>query len=260
MTATKNRIDQLFETKKNNILNIFFTAGHPKLEDTIRIIKDLEQAGVDLIEIGMPYSDPLADGLTIQKSSSTALANGMELDVLFEQIKTARQTATVPLILMGYFNQMMQYGIDKFCGACRDTGVDGLIIPDLPMDIYEEEFQEKIRSYGLNVSFLITPQTSDERIQYADKLSDGFIYMVSSSSTTGAKQSIKNNQLDYFKRINSMNLATPRLIGFGISNHATYARACEYSNGAIIGSAFINRLNEDASVESILGFVKMVRG
>lgn len=237
-----NRIQQLFQNKRENILNIYFTAGFPKLHDTEHIILALEKGGADLIEIGMPYSDPLADGPTIQESGTKALANGMTLPLLFEQISSVRQKTQIPLILMGYFNQVMQYGEEKFFRKCKETGIDGVILPDMPLHVYEEQFQELFTELDLGISFLITPQTSENRIRKVDELTRGFIYMVSSAAITGAKAGISEQQLTYFNRINNMQLINPRLIGFGISNHDTFTTACKYANGAIIGSAFIRAL------------------
>jgi tryptophan synthase alpha chain len=243
-----NRIDQLFAQKKEDILNIYFTAGFPHLEDTEKIILALDGAGVDIVEIGMPYSDPMADGPTIQESGSQALKNGMTLDVLFGQLATIREKTQVPLLFMGYLNQMMQYGVDRFLKACREVGVDGLIIPDLPIDIYEEELKEKIEASGLHVIFLITPQTSEARIKKIDALARGFIYMVSNASITGAKSGISDTQIAYFQRIKDMKLTNPTLIGFGISDHDTFSKACEYAQGAIVGSAFIKSIGASQGV------------
>jgi len=256
-----NRIDQLFATKEKDILNIYFTAGYPDLDDTEKIILALDNAGVDIIEIGMPYSDPMADGPTIQESGSIALANGMTLKVLFEQLKSVREKTQVPILFMGYLNQMMQFGVDRFLNSCKAVGIDGLIIPDLPVDIYEEELKVKIEASGLHVIFLITPQTSEERIRQIDKLARGFIYMVSNAAITGAKSGISQAQIAYFKRIAEMNLANPRLIGFGISNHETFSTACDYAEGAIVGSAFIKHLGKGQSPIDIAvkDFVKNIR-
>ncbi|MEM1323261.1 MAG: tryptophan synthase subunit alpha [Bacteroidota bacterium] len=255
-----NRIQALFNRKKNDVLNIYFTAGYPQLEDTTSIIQSLDKAGVDLIEVGMPYSDPLADGPTIQQSGQQALENGMTLELLFEQIAEVRQHSEVPLVMMGYFNQLMQYGETAFLRRCSQIGVDGLILPDLPLEVYEEQYQSLFEELGLNMTFLITPQTSEARIRKVDELSRGFIYMVSNSSITGAKSGISPQQIDYFERINQMNLHNPRLIGFGISNHETFRTACDYAQGAVIGSAFIKALARGTSVEqSCQDFVEMIR-
>ncbi len=255
-----NRLDQLFATKKKNILNIFFTAGHPKLEDTKDIILSLEKAGVDLIEIGIPYSDPLADGPTIQGSSMKALKNGMTVELLFDQVKAARAHTEIPLILMGNFNQVMQFGEERFFRKCKEVGVDGLILPDLPVYVYEDTYKKYFDELNLRMTFLITPQTSEERLLQIDALTKGFIYMVSRSSITGAKSDITDEQLAYFNRVNDLQLKNPRLIGFGISNHATYATACAYSSGAIIGSAFIKALERSTDLDAtIQEFVQMIR-
>jgi tryptophan synthase alpha chain len=256
-----NRLDKLFAEKQNDLLNIYFTAGYPALEDTQIIIPALADAGVDLIEIGMPYSDPMADGPTIQESGMKALKNGMTLEVLFRQVEAVRRETSVPLVLMGYFNQVMQFGEEAFVKRCVEAGIDGVILPDLPIYEYETFYRDLFEKAGLHVSFLITPQTSEERIRKIDDLTRGFIYMVSDSSITGAKSGISEQQLAYFDRINAMQLTHPRLIGFGISNHETYATACRYAQGAIIGSAFIKAL---AAADDLRGaiaeFVQMVRG
>lgn len=255
-----NRIEQLFKHKEKDILNIYFTAGYPNLNDTETIILELEKAGADLIEIGMPYSDPLADGPTIQESGTAALKNGMTLDLLFEQIANVRKQSNIPLIMMGYFNQMMQYGDMAFLEKCAEYGVDGLILPDMPLYVYEEKYKATFEKLNLGISFLITPQTSDERIKTIDTLSKGFIYMVSSSAITGAKKGISQAQLDYFNRINGLDLQNPRLIGFGISDNETFSTACQFANGAIIGSAFIRALKaSDNITRTIRDFVGMVR-
>ncbi len=241
-----NRINQkLRESKK--LLSIYFTAGYPNLNDTATIIQDLEKAGVDMIEIGLPFSDPLADGPTIQASSTQALKNGMTTEVLFNQLKDIRKSVNIPLIIMGYFNPILQYGVNAFCKKCQEIGIDGLIIPDLPVDVYHDEYKATFEKYGLINVFLITPQTSDERIRYIDSISNGFIYMVSSASTTGAQLGFGKEQTNYFKRISNMNLNNPQIIGFGISNNETFTQATKYAKGAIIGSAFIKHLtNNDA--------------
>ena len=234
-----NRIQaKLQEDKK--LLSIYFTAGYPNLNDTVTTIENLEKNGVDMIEIGLPFSDPLADGPTIQASSTQALNNGMTSTVLFDQLKDIRKTVSIPLILMGYFNPMLQYGVEAFCKKCQDVGIDGLIIPDLPVEVYHEEYKAIFEQYGLLNVFLITPQTSESRIRYMDRISDGFIYMVSSASTTGSQSGFGNTQTDYFKRIADLKLTNPQVIGFGISDHETFSQATQYAKGAIIGSAFIN--------------------
>jgi tryptophan synthase alpha chain len=253
----KNRIDEVFKNKKK-ILSIYFSAGHPNLEDTTSILKKLQSSGADMIEIGLPFSDPLADGPVIQKSSSKALRNGMTTEKLFNQLEGVRKEINIPLIIMGYFNPIMQYGVEKFCEKCKLIGIDGLIIPDLPVSVYKDDYKELFDKHGLYNMFLITPQTSVERINYIDKASKGFIYMVSSSGVTGVKSNFNEVQTKYFKRIKSMNLNTPTIIGFGISNQQTFNSASEYSNGAIIGSAFINFL-ETKGVVKINEFIKSIR-
>ena len=256
-----NRIQQLFDTKKQDICNIYFTAGFPKLEDTEKIILTLEKAGADMVEIGMPYSDPLADGPTIQYSGSIALKNGMTLPLLFEQIKSTRQKTKIPMVMMGYFNQVMQYGEAAFFQKCKEVGIDGLILPDLPAAIYEADYQGLMEKYDLNNIFLITPQTSDERIKYLDDLSSGFIYMVADASVTGKQKDISNHQISYFQRIEKMGLQNPRLIGFGIADNKSFTTACGYSNGAIIGSAFIRALEKSKNLEkNIFDFIGKIKG
>jgi len=243
-----NRINYLFENKKENILSVYFTAGFPKLEDTVPTLKCLQANGVDLVEIGVPFSDPLADGIVIQNSSQVALQNGMSIRKLFEQLTAVRLDVHIPLIMMGYLNPVMQFGFENFCKECSRVGVDGMIIPDLPMDDFLSEYKEIAERYHLEFIFLITPETSDERIRLIDSHTNGFIYMVSSAATTGTQTSF-DNKVDYFNRINAMNLKNPRLIGFGISNKSTRDMVCKYSSGAIIGSAFIKALNETKDVE-----------
>jgi len=255
------RLQQLFSHKKTDILNIYFTAGFPYLNSTGEIILALDEAGADLIEVGMPYSDPLADGPTIQHSGQIALKNGMTLDTLFKQIEEVRTQTEIPLVLMGYFNQVMQYGEERFFNRCAAVDVDGLILPDLPVYEYETFYKDMIEEAGLDISFLITPQTTEDRVKKIDSLTRGFIYMVSNSSITGAKKGISQKQIDYFNRIHAMQLDNPRLIGFGISNHETFSTACRYANGAIIGSAYINALRDSNDLKkTTLEFVKMVRG
>jgi len=246
----KNRIISLFEKKDEKILSIYFTAGYPELNDTLKIISQLAKSGADLVEIGMPFSDPVADGPVIQQSSEEALKNGMTIHLLFEQLKNIRKSVSIPLILMGYLNPVMQYGIEDFCKKCKEIGIDGTIIPDLPLEIYETEYKEIFDQNSLSNIFLVTPQTSDERIRKIDELSTGFIYMVSSSSTTGVKGAVNEEQVSYFERISSMNLRSKRLIGFGISDKASFEKSSFYANGAIIGSAFIKALEGKETVET----------
>lgn len=253
-----NRIKQkLNEDKK--LLSIYFTAGYPNIDDTISIIQNLEQSGVDMIEIGLPFSDPLADGPTIQASSTAALKNGMTTEKLFDQLKDIRKSVSIPLIIMGYFNPVLQYGVEAFCKKCQEIGIDGLILPDLPADVYDEEYKATFEKYGLINVFLITPQTSEERIRYIDSISNGFIYMVSSASTTGAQSGFGNEQTNYFERISKMNLNNPQIVGFGISNNDTFTQATTHTKGAIIGSAFIKYISENG-INELNNFVNPILG
>ncbi len=211
-----------------------------------------------MIEIGLPFSDPLADGPTIQASSTQALHNGMTTQVLFDQLKNIRDNVKIPLVIMGYFNPILQYGVEAFCKKCQEIGIDGLIIPDLPVDVYADDYKAIFEQYGLLNVFLITPQTSDERIRFIDSVSDGFIYMVSSASVTGSQTGFGNVQEDYFKRIADMNLKNPQIVGFGINNAATFNQATQFAKGAIIGSAFIQNLTEKGTAH-IDAFVKAIR-
>ncbi len=254
----ENRIKNTFQKKR--ILNIYLTAGYPKLNDTIAIVKELAKNGVDMVEIGMPFSDPLSDGPTIQNSSEIAIKNGITLNLIFEQIHEIRKTVNIPIILMGYFNQLLQYGIGAFLKKAAHVGVDGLIIPDLPIEIYQKEYKTLVAKYGLKMSFLITPQTNEERIQLIAKESNAFLYVVSSYAITGGKSEIEDYQTQYFERIQNLNIETPKLIGFGISNKETYETACQYADGAIIGSAFIKALeNIENLTETIQNFIQKIR-
>ncbi len=253
----KNRIHKKLDEEKK-LLSIYFSAGFPNLNDTVSIIQDLEKQGVDMIEIGLPFSDPLADGPTIQKSSTIALKNGMGTELLFDQLKDIRKTVSIPLIIMGYFNPVLQYGVENFCKKCRETGIDGLILPDLPLDVYLEEYEAIFRKYNLINIFLITPQTSELRISQIDEASDGFIYMVSSASTTGAKNGLGEEQEAYFERIARMNLKNPQIVGFGISNARTFDQATKTAKGAIIGSAFIKMLSQQGTA-GISDFIKTIK-
>ena len=239
-----NRINKLFNSNKKNLLSIYFCAGDPTLNDTANVIETLENNEVDMVEIGIPFSDPMADGVVIQDAATRALRNGMSLRLLFEQLANIRQTVSIPLLLMGYLNPIMQFGFEHFCQKCKECGVDGVIIPDLPFKDYQEKYRAIAEPYDVKIIMLITPETSDERIHEIDNNTDGFIYMVSSAATTGAQTDFNEQKLDYFKRIDNMNLRNPRMVGFGISNRATFQSACEYSRGAIIGSKFVNLLNE----------------
>lgn len=252
-----NRIQEKLQEDKK-LLSIYFTAGYPKLDDTVSIIQDLEKNGVDMIEIGLPFSDPLADGPTIQESSTIALNNGMTTEKLFSQLKDIRKSVNIPLIIMGYFNPMLQYGVEEFCAKCEEIGIDGLIIPDLPVDVYSEKYQAIFEKHNLINVFLITPQTSDERIGFIDSVSNGFIYMVSSASVTGSTSGFGEETKNYFKRISDMNLQNPQIIGFGISDKESFLEATQYASGAIIGSAFIKNLTNNGT-NSIADFVKTIR-
>lgn len=252
-----NRINKKLNSEEK-LLSIYFTAGYPTLNDTVQIIQDLEKNGVDLIEIGMPFSDPLADGPTIQESSTIALKNGMQTEFLFEQLKDIRKTVSIPLIIMGYFNPVLQYGVEKFCKKCAEIGINGLILPDLPLDVYQEKYEDIFKKYGLINVFLITPQTSDERIRQIDEASNGFIYMVSSASVTGSKSGFGNAQTEYFERIEAMNLKNPQIVGFGIKDSETFEKATKHAKGAIIGSAFIKYVTENG-IDDLSTFIKKIR-
>ena len=242
-------------------MSIFFTAGFPKIDDTQVILESLEKSGVDLVEIGMPYSDPVADGETIQMSNKVALDNGMTLNVLFEQLAEIRKTVSIPLILMGYLNPVEQFGVERFCRKAVEVGIDGLILPDLPIELYVEQYKPLFDKYNLSNILLITPQTSEERIRMIDDNTDGFIYMVSDNSITGkTADSVSDKRLAYFNRIQNMNLKNPTVMGFGIYDKATFQTACEFSRGAIIGSALMRLLKESENLESdISGFVQGLR-
>ncbi|MDR3261991.1 MAG: tryptophan synthase subunit alpha [Tannerella sp.] len=248
-----NRITQLFETQKEGILSVYFTAGYPAPEQTQAILEALQSQGVNMVEIGIPFSDPMADGPVIQHAATQALRNGMSLRLLFEQLKDIRQTVRIPLILMGYLNPVMQYGFEAFCRSCKAVGVDGMIIPDLPFAEYRAEYKATADKYGLKVIMLITPETSEERIRLIDEHTNGFIYMVSSAATTGAQNAFDEAKQAYFQRINGMRLKNPRLVGFGISNKATLDAAVSNSSGAIIGSKFVQLLGETDSPAAAVG-------
>lgn len=255
-----NRITKLFQTKLDKVLNLYFTAGYPKLNDTMPILEALQEAGADIAEIGMPYSDPVADGETIQESNQIALDNGMSLKILFEQLQNMREKVQIPVILMGYINPVFQFGIENFCRKCQEVGVDGLILPDLPMEEYYEEYKPVFDKYGLLNIFLITPQTTEARIRRIDEISDGFIYMVSSASVTGKTSGISPEMEAYFNRVNAMNLKNPRLIGFGIKDHDTFTKASEYAAGAIIGSQFIRVLQSATDIKTdVVKYVSSVK-
>jgi len=254
-----NRIDKLFREKKTSILSVYFTAGYPDLNSTTEIIRALVSAGVDMIEIGMPFSDPMADGPVIQGSNEKALRNGMSLKLLFEQLSEIRNEVEIPLILMGYLNPVIQFGADNFCSECVRTGIDGVILPDLPPKVYKEEFQAGFDKHNLYNILLITPQSTAKRILEIDKISRGFLYMVSSSSVTGSIKGFSDEQMSYFKRVSEMKLNNPRLIGFGISNRETFVNAGKYASGGIIGSAFVKVLgNRGGLDENIDKFIKEI--
>jgi len=254
-----NSLKELFKNKTENLCSVFFTSGFPNLDDTVAIIEGLGKNGIDFIEVGLPYSDPLADGPTIQHSSEVALKNGINLDVIFKQLHSIKETNKTPLVLMGYLNQVLKYGEERFCEQCVACGIETVILPDLPMIEYENHYKKLFAKYGISNVFLITPQTSDERIRKIDALTDSFIYVVASASITGAKGEISAKQIAYFERIKSMNLKSTLIVGFGISNKSTFDTVCKYANGAIIGSAFIKFLESngvakiDAFVEEIIG-------
>ena len=240
-----NRINQLFEKKKKGILSLYFCAGHPTLEGTVEVIKTLADNGIDMIEVGIPFSDPMADGPVIQDAATKALKNGMSLKLLFSQLKDIRrQGVEIPLILMGYLNPIVSYGIEAFCRSCQECGIDGAIIPDLPFRDYMETIKPVADSYGIKIIMLITPETSEERIRFIDEHTDGFIYMVSSAAVTGAQKEFNESKQAYFRRIDGMNLKHPRMIGFGISNKQTLEAAQQNAAGAIIGSRFVTLLEE----------------
>jgi tryptophan synthase alpha chain len=254
-----NRIQALFKQKQQNILSVYFTAGFPHLNDTLDIIINLEKAGADMVEVGFPFSDPLADGLVIQQSSQQAIENGMTLNVLFEQLKDLRTHCSLPIVLMGYLNPVLQYGEERFIQKCNEIGVDGLIIPDMPMDYYLDRLQPVCKENNISNILLITPETKESRIKAIDEASDGFIYMVSSNSITGSNK-IMEAQSDYFERIKNMSLKNTTIIGFGIHNNETFGNACKYSSGAIVGSAFIKHIStQGADFSSIQQFINTLR-
>lgn len=240
-----NRIDKLFAAKSRDVLSVYFTAGYPRVEDTVPTIEALAGAGVDMIEIGIPFSDPMADGAVIQRSSTVALTNGMTLARLFEQLKNIRPRVEIPLVAMGYLNPVMQFGIERFCEKCAEVGIDGIIIPDLPFADYMRDFKPLTERYGLHFVSLITPETEPERIRMIDEQTSGFVYMVSTAGATGVRDRFSAETLDYFRSVEAMELRNPRMVGFGISNRATFESASQYAAGAIIGSAFIRLVGEN---------------
>jgi tryptophan synthase alpha chain len=258
-----NRIDQLFQEKQGEILSVYFTAGYPSLGDTVPLLKSLQKHGADMVEIGMPFSDPLADGPVIQESSQAALQNGMTLDLLFRQLEGIRSSIQIPLVLMGYLNPVLKMGVEKFLIRCHETGIDGVILPDLPPDTYEDSYLELFRSYGIHHALLITPHTSEDRIRRIAGLSGGFLYLVADAATTGARNTLEEHQVEYFRRIRDMDLGLPGLVGFGISNRETFLAACRYARGAIIGSAFVRAMGEAGQPsldQKVLQFMGEIRG
>jgi tryptophan synthase alpha chain len=254
-----NKLTALFQAKNKNLLNVYCTAGFPKKESTAEVLLALQKSGVDMIEIGMPYSDPIADGPVIQESNMIAIANGMTIELLFKQLKAVQRNIKVPLILMGYLNPVMQYGIEKFCSEAASAGVAALILPDMPMYEYEHVYKKYFTQNKLSLIFLITPQTSIERIKKADNLSSGFLYAVSSNSVTGSTLN-KNGQNEYFKKLSSLKLKNPLMIGFGINSKQTFDNACNYAAGAIVGSAYIKNISKVKNVESTTSaFIKTIR-
>ncbi|MCQ2606936.1 MAG: tryptophan synthase subunit alpha [Bacteroidales bacterium] len=256
----KNRIDSLFEGSKQNLLSVYFCAGATRLDDAPEILKSLQAHNIDMVEIGFPFSDPMADGVVIQEAATKALKNGMKLRLLFEQLKDIRKTVSMPLVFMGYLNPIMQFGFENFCKTCAEVGIDGCIIPDLPFADYVNDFKPIADKYNLRVIMLVTPETSDERVKEIDANTSGFIYMVSSASTTGAQSSFDEQKQAYFRHIDSLNLKNQRMVGFGVSNKATFDAACANSRGAIVGSKFVKLLAEkptiDEAVESLLEALK----
>jgi tryptophan synthase alpha chain len=255
-----NRIDSMFQEKKEEVLSIYMTAGFPALEDTVPILQSLQSAGADMAEIGIPFSDPLADGPVIQQSSQRALSNGMSLRVLFGQLRGIRESVSIPLLLMGYLNPILRFGMEEFLAQCGETGIDGLIIPDLPPDEYESEYKSLFESHGIHNVLLITPHSSPQRIRRMASLSGGFLYMVAEASTTGARSTVEAHQVEYFRRIGKMELPLPCLVGFGISSHETFRAACRQAPGAIVGSAFIKAIQEEGDIgDKVTRFIRMIR-
>ena len=253
-----NRINQLFQKKNKKILSIYFTAGYPRINDSVDIIKALDKNGVDMIEVGIPFSDPIADGPIIQNSSTIAIKNGMNMSLLFDQLKNIRSITQIPIILMGYINPIIQFGYDKFVNKLIDCGVDGVILPDLPLLEYKKELKPFFDKNNLSFISLISPNTSIERVKEIDQISDGFLYVVSSSSITGQNNLFDANQIKYFNSLNNIFLKNPKIIGFGISDKKSFDMACNYSNGAIIGTKFINSLDALNLNKSIKRFVNSI--
>lgn len=251
-----NRINQLFQEKKSNILSIYYCAGSPKLDDTVPVLRVLQEGGIDMVEIGVPFSDPMADGPVIQQASTKALKNGMSLRLLFEQLKDVRKEIHIPLLMMGYLNVFYQFGFERFCQKCAEVGIDGAIIPDLPFDIYIKRYKSIADRYDLRIIMLITPETEAERIRLIDENTDGFIYEVSTDATTGAQNSFGPATIEYFQRIRDMHLKNPTLVGFGVSNKATREATCTYTQGSIIGSKFVRLLDESGDPAKAVSALK----
>ena len=254
-----NRLNKLCHSSKTNLLSIYYTAGYPALNSTLAIAEALEQAGADFLEIGFPYSDPVADGPTIQHSSEKALWNGMTLHVLFDQLADLRKHVAIPVLLMGYLNPILQFGIENFCKKAAEVGVDGIIVPDLPIFEYETMYAGHFEENNLSNIFLVTPQTAENRIRKIDELSNSFIYLLSSSSITGGSLKVSDDIENYYKRIKAMNLKNPAIIGFGISDNASFTKACEYADGAIVGSKFVKLLGEPGYISKIPAFIKSIK-
>jgi tryptophan synthase alpha chain len=254
-----NRLNKLFASDKDRLLSIYFTAGYPALNTTVAIAEALEKAGVNFLEIGFPYSDPVADGPAVQHGMQKALENGMTLNRLFDELKDIRKTVNIPILLMGYLNPVVQYGVERFCKKAAEVGVDGIIVPDLPMYEYEQLYSQYFIENNLSNIFLVTPQTSGQRIRKIDNLSNSFIYLLSSSSITGKDLRLSNAIEDYYKRVKSMQLRNPTIIGFGITNQETFNKASEYARGAIVGSAFVRFLGTENYLDRIPEFIKSIR-
>lgn len=261
MTLIMNKLQKKLNDKKENLLTIYFTAGYPELNNTGTIIKELEASGADIVEVGMPFSDPVADGPTIQASSLQALNNGMGIKVLLEQLKAIKNEVNIPILLMGYINPIWKYGVEKFMADCEDAGVSGLILPDIPLDEFKKDYQELYEKHKLSSIFLITPQTTNERIKAYDDACTGFMYMVSSASTTGSSKTVDSQkQQDYYMRVKSLNLKNPTQIGFNIKDKASFDRACQFASGGIIGSAFIKKISEKGDLKAkVREFVEGIR-
>lgn len=254
-----NRLNQLFDSKKDNLLSIYYTAGYPALNTVVDIAEALEKAGVDFLEIGFPYSDPVADGPTIQHSSQKALENGMGLHLLFEELKELRKRVSIPVMLMGYVNPIVQYGVEAFCKKAAESGIDGIIVPDLPVYEYEKLYSGFFIDNNLSNIFMVTPQTSEARIRKIDELSNSFIYLLSSSTITGVNLKLSDTIEGYYKRIQNMNLKNPTIFGFGITDSVSFKKACEYAKGAIVGTAFVKLLGTENYMDKIPAFVNLIR-